>query len=182
MVVKSFLEIVNKISMNLQTLSAKPEYDPAFVEAARTRLEGAATCEDAREAIREIVANLIGSEQMALFEIDYSKAIMWQRWSYGIDRRVSGPIDLIAYPELYRALQGEILTFPEPANIGCFPQQVSAIAPIPADEVPAGLLVLFGMLPQKELLTHTDREVLAVLSAVSIRAISDETPPGGVQP
>jgi hypothetical protein len=157
--------------MNVQTLSAEPEHIRAFVEAARTRLENASTCEDAREGVREIVANLIGSEQMALFEIDYSKAIMWQRWSHGIDCGPSKPVDLIPYPELYRALQGEILTYPQPVRIGCFLEPVSAIAPIPPADVPSGLLVLFGILPQKESLTQTDRELLAVISGAALRAV-----------
>ena len=182
MAVKSFLEIMNKMAMNVPTLIARPDLDPAFVEAARTRLEEAASCEDAREGIREIVANLIGSEQMALFEIDYSKAIMWQRWHYGIDPGPSGPIDLIAYPELYRALQGEVMAFSEPTCIACFREPVSAVVPIPPTEVPAGLLVLFGILPQKDGLTRADRELLTVLSGAAARAISDDLGTEGTHP
>ena len=174
MAVKSFLEIVSKLAMNVQARNKKPESERAFTEAARARLKQATTCEDAREGVREIVANLIGSEQMAVFEIDYSKAIMWQRWSCGIDPAGSRPIDLLAFPELCPALQGEILAFGEPMSIGCFPEPVSAIVPIPPTGEPAGLLVLFGILPQKEGLTSADRELLAVISAAAVRAVSEE--------
>ena len=175
----SFLEYVYNLDLELLAHGSdgvKHKHEQSFIEVARDRLAIAHTCDDARTAIREIVANLIGCEECALFEIDYGKAVMWPRWSYGIDSELKHPIDLIAYPELNHALQGQVTVFQTPTRLDCFPLPVRALVPIACNDVKSGLLVMFGLLPQKFALNETDSRLLEVLSLHAGRALMDWTP------
>lgn len=175
----SFLEYV--YNLELETLvhgssGVKHRHEKSFVEVARTRLVTALTCEESRDAIREIVANLIGCEEFALFEIDYGKAVMWPRWSFGLHVEPQRPVDLIAYPVLNNALKGQISIFKEPSRLECFPAPVRALVPIASDEVKTGVLAIFTLLPQKSALNDTDRRLLEVLSIHGGRALAGGRP------
>lgn len=167
---RPFLEIVNEIVMNVHMQHQKGDLQKEFVKAARSRLDEVSSAADACEAVREIVANLIGCEQMAIFEICSNDGLMRQRWSFGVD--APAIVDLLAHPELQSALHGEIATSSDPIRVGCFVEPVSAIVPIPASPTPGGLLLLFRMLPQKNELTQTDHELLAAIAAGAVRAIT----------
>jgi hypothetical protein len=171
----SFLEYV--YNLELETLvhgsnGVKHRHEKSFVEVARTRLVTALTCEDSREAIREIVANLVGCEEFALFEIDYSKAVMWPRWSFGLHVEPQRPVDLMAYPELNNALRGQVSIFKELNRLECFPAPVRALVPIACDELKSGVLVIFSLLPQKSNFNDTDRRLLEELSIHGGRALA----------
>ena len=173
----SFLEYV--YNLNLESLvhgsnGVKHKHEKSFIDVERNRLTMAHTCHEARESIREIVANLIGCEQFALLEIDYGKAVMWPRWSFGLEPELQRPVDLIAYPELNRVLQGHITVYDSPKRLECFPEAVRAMVPMVCDDARSVLLVIFGLLPQKNSLNETDHRLLEVLSLHGGRALLDE--------
>ena len=173
----SFLEYAYKIALEPFTQRSngvKHKHEQSFIEVARKELTTATTCDDARRAVREIVANLIGCEELALYEIDYGKAVMWPRWSYGVDPESCRPVDLIAFPELNRSLQGQATFFPTPTTLDCFPVPVLALAPVVCDDG-AGLLVLFSLLPQKPAFNETDKRLLEVISLHGGRALNPGT-------
>src|SRR5258706_14224512 len=85
-----FKEIAN--SQMPEKIKKKPLYqsfsegvDELKLEAAMFRLRHSADEADALEAIREIVANLLGSEEMGLYKVDEQKGVLWLYWSFGID-------------------------------------------------------------------------------------------------
>lgn len=175
----SFLEYAYNIdleSLAYGSNGVKHKHEQSFIEVARNQLIAASTYDDARRATREIVANLIGCEQFALYEIDYGKAVMWPRWSFGVDLEPCRPVDLIVFPELNRSLQGHATIYPAPTSLECFPAPVRGLAPIACDDVRSGLLVLFSLLPQKAALNETDKKLLEVLSVHAGRAVVDVTP------
>jgi hypothetical protein len=51
----------------------------------RKRLRESVGPADALEGIREIVSNLLGSEEMALFQVDRKSSALPLIWSFGID-------------------------------------------------------------------------------------------------
>ena len=169
---RPFLEIVNEIVMNVHRQHNKGDLQKEFVKAAQCRFDGVAGTDDACEAVREIVANLIGCEQMGIFEISSKELLMRRRWTFGVDVPVI--VDLLAHPEFQSALRGKIVAFSDPIHIGCFEEPVSAIVPMPATDTPKGLLLLFRLLPQKNGLTHTDHELLTVIAAGAERAVSPQ--------
>ena len=175
----SFLEYAYNIDLDTFAYGSngvKHKHESSFIEVARNQLIAAATCDDARRATREIVANLIGCEQFALYEIDYGKAVMWPRWSLGVEMDPWRPVDLIAFPELNRSLEGHATIYTVPTSLECFPAPVRALAPVVCDDTRSGLLVLFTLLPQKPTLNETDKRLLEILSLHGGRALADLTP------
>ncbi|MGH9521344.1 MAG: hypothetical protein ACRD3E_02295 [Terriglobales bacterium] len=172
----NFLEYV--YNLNLEALAhgsngVLHKHETSFVEVARNRLTAAGTCEDTRKSIREIVANLVGCEEFALYEVDYRRAVMWPRWSFGVHADLQRAVDLIAYPELNPALQGQVTVYTSPKRLDCFPDAVSALVPIACHDSRLAVLVLFGLLPQKSALNETDNRLLEVLSLHGGRALMD---------
>src|SRR5215472_15298965 len=89
---------------NAQALTAQ-----AKVYAARMRLQESMDQADALEAIREIAANLMGSEEVAVYKLDKEKAALWLYWSFGIDPNKYAVLDIFKEPLLEDALTGKVL-------------------------------------------------------------------------
>src|SRR3954464_12600973 len=81
--------------------------EESFVEAARLRLLSAHTSADTREAIREIVANLLGSEEMVLFKVDKEKGALWSYWAFGVDGADQDVVDVFSDPVIEQVLAGQ---------------------------------------------------------------------------
>ena len=146
--------------------TATHEHKDLRPDAARTRLR---ECKDPRhacEVIREIVSNLLGCEEMALFQVHGKHARLSLVWSFGIeptalclpeclnDSSFSGVLAGHAYiDEGFRGANG----------IGRH-GKASAFVPIRFNGRTAGVLVLLRLLPQKTRIDALDRGLLAVLS------------------
>src|SRR4051794_13376614 len=81
----------------------------AKVYAARMRLQSSVDQADTLEGIREIAANLMGFEDLALFKIDQDKAALWLYWSFGIDPNKYIVWDLFKFPVLEEVIAGRPL-------------------------------------------------------------------------
>jgi hypothetical protein len=147
------------------------ELDHPKIYAARMRLQNSLDQADALEAIREIVANLLGSEEMALFRIDVKNAALWLYWSFGIDPNRFVVMDTIHDVQLERALAGETVVLDPDERLKNIDDHVTALVPVLIDGVTAAVLVIFRLFTHKRGIDATDREILSVLSNCSGRAV-----------
>jgi transcriptional regulator with GAF, ATPase, and Fis domain len=141
--------------------------------AARMRLQNALDREDALEAIREVVANLIGAEELAIFKADKQKAALWLYWSSGIDAEKYPYLDAIREPLLEEVLAGKSLFNGDQGRekLVSLPDPVSALVPIKIDQAVAGVLVIFRLLPQKDRLESEDRKMCEAISTYGGQAL-----------
>ena len=179
---KGFMELMHELiertnSMTDENLSHNLTAR-AKVFAARMRLQNTVDQADALDAIREIAANLMGCEELALYKTDHAKAALWLYWSFGIDPNQHAVLDAVREAKLAEALTGTIV-FPDETGAGNllnFGQKVNAIIPIIVSDVVVAVLVIFRLLLQKTTLDAADREVCRVLSTCAGRAIGPRIP------
>ena len=135
------------------------------------RLHGSVDLEEVLTAIQEIVANLIGSEELAVFDVDHEQEKLSLMFSHGIDA------------EHYRSMgfgDGQIgrtartgLTYIADADgaPGADEANLSACVPLKLDGEVNWLIALFRLLPQKEGFEEMDRELFDLLGNQSATAL-----------
>jgi hypothetical protein len=148
----------------------------AKVYAARMRLQSSVDQADTLEGIREIAANLMGFEELALFKIDQGKAALWLYWSFGIDPNKYIVWDLFKFPVLQEVIEGKTVFHGDKgeAKLLAIKDPVNALVPVFVDGQVAAVLVLFRALPQKSGLDAADRELCQVISSCAGRAIEPQ--------
>lgn len=151
--------------------------DPAHlaqVAATRTRLQAAETADEAVEAIREVIANLLGSEEMALYSVDRECSVVWLRWSFGVDANRYMMFDLMQEPHLAAAVDGAtfLRNVPDDENLLSIPAPVNGLIPLLVDGQTVGVLVVFGLLTQKEAFDHADFQVCQAISNYGAKAMN----------
>jgi hypothetical protein len=147
--------------------------DQAKVYAARMRLQNALDQADALDAIREIAANLIGTEEVAVFKVDKKLSKLWLYWSCGIDPNKHAVLEVRREPKLKQVLKGKTVirrTLPK-GNLLTTDDPVSALVPILVDGSTAAVIVLFRLFPHKPGFETADREICQVLSNFGGRAV-----------
>ena len=151
-----------------------PEGDDPRIEAARYRLQTVTDHDDALEAIREIIANLFGSEEMALYRVDRERAAMWLTWSFGIDPYHHGMIDLLDEPALERVFKGEPFIADERGHYLATgtSEPVTAFLPIRSHEQTVAVLAIMKLLPQKQSIEAADLRLFQMLSNEIANALS----------
>jgi hypothetical protein len=145
----------------------------AKVYAARMRLQHAIDQADALDAIREIAANLIGTEEVAVFKVDKKRSELWLYWSFGVDPNKHSVLEVSREPKLKQVLGGK------PAyrlrlsneNLLSTDDPVSALVPILVDGSACAVIVLFRLFPHKPGIEPVDQEICEVLSNCAGRAI-----------
>jgi len=143
----------------------------AKVYAAMTRLQSSVDQADSLEAIREIAANLMGCEEVALYKLDQDRAALWLYWSFGIDPNKHSYFDVMREPKLEQVIVGKILYRTGVENLLSGPTAANAIVPIISSGQVRGVLVLFRLLPQRVGIEAADREICEVLSNCAGRAL-----------
>ena len=138
-------------------------FDPR-PEAARLRLRQSLDQKDALEGIREIVANLLGSEEMALFTVDRKKAVLWLFWSFGIDAADHGMMDALTEPALKRVMEGECVVATAGTQLSTKPD-ITAFVPIRFEGETVAVLAILKLLPQKQSIEGTDVDLLNAISS-----------------
>lgn len=120
------------------------------------------------QSIQEIVANLIGSEEAGIYELGDDGMHLKLAASLGIDPIRHGRVPLGDHTIGRAAKTGEVYVSesgtPDADNI-------TACIPLRVDSVVIGMIVIFGLLPQKARLEDVDREMfdlLAVHAATSL--------------
>jgi hypothetical protein len=145
----------------------------AKVYAARMRLQNAIDQADALDAIREIAANLIGTEEVAVFKVDQKRSELWLYWSFGVDPNKHSVLEVSREPKLKQALSGRSVFRLRLSNENLLSTDdpVSALVPIVVEGNTCAVIVLFRLFPHKHGMEPVDREICEVLSNCAGRAI-----------
>ncbi|HYO73849.1 MAG TPA: GAF domain-containing protein, partial [Archangium sp.] len=132
---------------------------------ASLHLHGAKETAQVLEAIQEIVGNLIGSEELAIFRMDESGRTLSLVSSLGVEPERLRTVPLGQGPIGRAAQSGETFIAPTPLRAGEeSTDAVSACVPLKLEERVYGAVAIFGLLPQKQELEDVDRELLALLA------------------
>ena len=140
--------------------------DQAKVYSARMRLVESTDQADALEAVREIAANLMGCEELALFKLEKKVATLWLYWSFGIDPNKYAYIKIPKHPNLLTVIEGKII-LKAPAtteNLLRSDDTINGLVPIRVDGEITGVLVLFRLLAHKPAFEPVDLEICDVIS------------------
>jgi hypothetical protein len=143
------------------------------LHAASTRLIQALELGDVYEAVAEIIANLIGSEEVAFFRCSSAGKIFSLAWSCGVDASVlqqfvsgAGMLGRAAHKGVsqFRDRQPDTLILPHEQNL------TACIVLKSSDDI-LGVIAVFGLLPQKNRLEWADFELLKFLEIYAAAAI-----------
>jgi hypothetical protein len=145
-------------------------HDPRL-EAARKRLRESVGRADALEAVREIVTNLLGCEEIGLFTVNNGNGALL--WSFGIDTEKFADLNSFQEVGLQRVLRGELhVTRVPDGTLNEFPRQ-RAFIPILHQGRTAAVLVMLKLLPQKLGFDDADIDLVNLLSSEAGRALFD---------
>jgi hypothetical protein len=135
------------------------------LNAASARLIEALDHGDACEAIGEIIANLIGSEEVAIFHYFPLVRAFKLAWSSGVENDI-----LRAFGSgagfLGRAAHGQASQFPERqlnTPLLSYEKNLTACIVLKSSNEVAGVIAILGLLPQKSCLEWADFELLKFL-------------------
>jgi hypothetical protein len=143
------------------------------LNAASARLIQSLENGDAHEAIAEIIANLIGSEEVAIFDYCSTRQTFSLTWSWGME-----PAALMPFTSgagiFGRAAQQVTSQFAERQPAGLLlPHEKSLTACIllQSSREIFGVVAIFGLLPQKNGLEWVDYELLKFLETYAAVAL-----------
>jgi len=146
--------------------------DPRL-QAARRRLRESVNRADTLEAIREIVTNLLGCEEIGLFTVEQGNSGLL--WSFGIDPQQHRTLDTFEESALHRVLQGEFHVA-QVAHEGVSNHTHSPIrvfVPILLNGRTVAVLVMVKLLPQKLGFDEADINLVRLLSDEAGGALFD---------
>ncbi len=155
------------------------EQDQARGLDARAKVSAALAClQDARdqaaglESIREVAANVLGSEEIAIFKVDKEKAVLWLYWCAGIDPNRYFCLDVMREPKLQSVLEGQIIVADENSEkLLSIQDPITALIPVLVFDAVTAVIVIFRLLPQKAAFDAADRDVCRALSIAAGKAI-----------
>ena len=153
-------------SVAAATRKARDRQDDPRLDAARKRLRASVGQADTLEAIREIVSNLLGCEEIGLFTLANEPGDSGLLWSFGIDPQEHRTLAAFDRSALERAVQGEIhiTTVACDGHARQGNQPVRAFIPIRGHGRIVAVLVMLRLLPQKLGLDEADINLVNLLS------------------
>ncbi len=131
--------------------------------AARKRLAESRDEEDAIEGLREIVANLLGSEEIGLFRIDRATKTFQVCWSFGIDLENYDLLGALGDAGLQRVIRGDCHVDFAACDRSTV-AKAKAFVPIRVANQTIGILAILRLLPQKLAFDGFDMELFKLLS------------------
>lgn len=143
------------------------------LNAASARLIQSLDGGDVFDAIAEIIANLIGSEEIAVFDYHAAKQTFSLAWSWGVEANDLQPL-LCGAGMLGRAVEQGASQFKErqpEALLLPFEKKLTACVILKSSREIVGVIALFGLLPQKNCLEWSDYELLKFLETYAAVAI-----------
>lgn len=143
------------------------------LNAASARLIQSLDGGDVFDAIAEIISNLIGSEEIAVFDYNSAKQIFSLAWSSGVEASVLQPF-LCGAGMFGRALEQGTSQFKErqpEAVLLPFEKKLTACVVLKSSREIVGVIALFDLLPQKNCLEWSDYELLKFLETYAAVAI-----------
>jgi hypothetical protein len=165
--------------MTASSWKTKKREDDPRLEAARKRLRESVDQADAIEAIREIVTNLLGCEEIGLFTVHHGneQGRSGLLWSFGIDPQRHQTLDAFDESALHRVLQGE-LHIAEVAYDGHDNYEnrpLRAFVPISLHGRTVAVLVMLKLLPQKLGFDEADINLVKLLSSEAGRSLFERS-------
>jgi hypothetical protein len=148
------------------------------LQVAQRRLADTAGREDTLEAIRDIVTNLLGSEEIALFTMDQRREVLSLLWSFGIPAARIRRLVAGTNPILQRVMDGKPYLGGARANRqdGDPIDEFNALVPILLDGCTVAVLGIRNLLPQKAALDESDVELLSFLSTEAGKTLFGRKP------
>jgi len=128
---------------------------------------------DVFEAVAEIVANLIGSEEIAYFDYNSPQKNFSLAWSWGLEPGALEPF-LTGAGMCGRAVEEGVSQFRErqPESVLLpFERNLTACVLLKSSREVVGVIAIFGLLPQKSTLEWADYELLKFLETYAAVAI-----------
>jgi len=154
----------NKGNATGAKLSGVDATNDARLRAARKRLAESRDQEDAIDGLREIVATLLGSEEIGLFRIDGDKARFQVMGSFGIDAEDYDLRKMLGEPGLERLMRGEChVELGTRDRFGAV-DKAQAFIPIRRANQTMAILAVLRLLPQKIAFDKSDMELFKLLS------------------
>jgi|SRR5579862_1458463 len=161
---------LNQNAFGAKAAAARDAMNDLRLAAARKRLAESADEADAIEGLREIVANLLGCEEIGLFKVD-GKRKFKVCWSFGADLDNYDLLKALGDAGRERIMRGEShveIKNPErPA--GC--RIAQAFVPLRQGNETTGVLAILRLLPQKTAFDAHDMELFKLLSAEAARPL-----------
>ena len=151
------------------------KFEDPRLEAARKRLREAADRADALEAVREIVTNLLGCEEIGLFTVESGSSRLL--WSFGIDPQRHGTLDSFDASAVRRVMEGEYHVA-QADHEGTGHQETPPLrifVPIRLHSRTVAVLVMLKLLPQKIGFDKADINLVKLLSEEAGRALFERT-------
>jgi hypothetical protein len=143
------------------------------LHAASARLIQSLELGDVYEAIGDIVANLIGSEEIAIFHYQPEDQTFSAAWSWGVEAYALQPFTSGA-GMIGRAVHKGVSQFRDrqpSAAILPHENNLTACVALKSSREIVGVLAIFGLLPQKNQLEWADFELLKFLQTYAAVAI-----------
>jgi hypothetical protein len=143
------------------------------LNAASVRLIQALETGDVYEGIAEIIANLVGSEEVAIFRYSSAAKTFSLAWSWGVESATlqqfasgAGMFGRAVHKgaSQFRDRQPDELLLPHEKNL-------TACIVLKSSDVSLGVIAIFGLLPQKSRLEWADFELLKFLEIYGAAAI-----------
>jgi hypothetical protein len=137
------------------------------------RLHGTLDRQEVIDTIKEIIANLVGSEEAGLFELDPGKQVLELVASFGIAPGACPPVPLGSGLIGRAATTGEIFVA-DPAEPPAGPGlegRLTACIPLTLDGRVTGAIAIFKLLPQKAGIEDLDREIFELLATHAATAL-----------
>jgi len=136
------------------------------------QLNGTLDRERVVAAIQEIVINLIGSEEVGIWELDEELSALWLTGSFGINAREwagvplgSGVVGTVAHTG-ERFVISETLVKPFGRE-----EHLTACIPLKLDDKVVGVIAIFRLLQQKQALEPVDFELFDLLGSHAASAL-----------
>ncbi|HKW64168.1 MAG TPA: GAF domain-containing protein [Candidatus Acidoferrum sp.] len=143
------------------------------LNAASARLLQAIELDDVYEAIGEIIGNLIGCEEVAIFQHHSTEQTFSQVWSTGVEKETLQQLGLGAGLVGRSAHEGTTQFRDRQPNAPLLPYEsrLTACIPLKLDREVIGVIVILGLLPQKNGLEWADFELLKYLEMYGAIAV-----------
>ncbi len=137
--------------------------DLASLFVALSRLHGTLDRAEVLAAIQEIVTNIVGSEEMAVYELSPGSNQLELAWSFGLDGSRGSTV------RLGEGVIGRVAAGGEPFvawDRGCAEEPaLTACIPLKVGERVTGALAIYHLLGHKAVLGNLDRQIFDLLGA-----------------
>lgn len=143
----------------------------AQLYAAVSELHEATETADVVTVVKEIVANLVGCEEMGVYEVWPLGPVCTYMDGIGIDADRFATLPP-SHPLVQQALAtGQLVIPADPTEESCLGRPVAAIIPLKDGETVCGVVVLFTLLRQKPVLERDDTGLLESMARHAGRAL-----------